>query len=131
MQNLRNILAAFLSVLLALPHAAAARQPSVADQAALDRAVAAHAARSDADRQTIHRLLDRPQVREIAARAGIDVKRADAAVAALEGAELHQVAAQARAVDDTLAGGQSKITLSTTTIIIGLLVLILIIVAVN
>jgi hypothetical protein len=99
------------------------------DQATLDRTIAAHVQRSDADRGAIRHLLERQEVREVAARAGIDITRAEAAVATLDAAELHEIAEQARAVDDSLAGGQSRITLSTTTIIIGLLVLILLIVA--
>jgi hypothetical protein len=101
----------------------------VVDQATLDEAVATRAHQSDTDRRAIRRMLERHQVREIAARAGIDIKRAEAAVGTLDSTELHQIAEQARAVDDSLAGGGSSVTLSTTTIIIGLLVLILLIVA--
>ena len=94
-------------------------------------ATAAHVQRSDADRRTIRGLLERQQVREIADRVGIDIKRAEAAVATMDGPEvLRQLAEHARAVDESLAGG-SSVTISTTTIIIGLLILILIIVAVN
>jgi hypothetical protein len=129
MRVIRNILVAFLSTWLVLPQAARAQRATVADQAALEQAVAAHVREADADRRAIRRMLERHQVREIASRAGIDIKRAEAAVATLDGAELHEIADQARAVNESLAGGQSKITLSTTTIIIGLLVLILLIVA--
>jgi hypothetical protein len=129
MRVARNILVVFLSAGLVLPASAQAQQPLV-DQATLDRAIAAHAQSSDADRRAIRGLLERRQVREIAARAGIDLKHAEAAVATLDGTELNELAEQARAVEDALAGG-SSVTLSTTTIIIGLLVLILIIVAVN
>jgi hypothetical protein len=128
MRVVRNMLAVSLSLWLGLPAGAGAQQPSAVDRAALDRAVAAHADRADADRLAIRRVLERAQVRQIAARAGIDIKRAESAVATLDGAELHDIAQQARAVDSSLAGGGS-ITLSTTTIIIGLLVLILLIVA--
>jgi hypothetical protein len=131
MRIIRNILVVFLSSWLLVAPPAGAQQAHVADQATLDRAVATHAHQADADRQAIRRVLQRQQVREIAAGAGIDVKRAEAAVATLDSAELHQIAQQARAVDTSLAGGQSTITLSTTTIIIGLLLLMLIIVAVN
>jgi hypothetical protein len=47
----------------------------------------------------------------------------------VDGEDLSALAAQARQVDEALAGGQSQITLSTTMIIIGLLVLVLLIVA--
>jgi hypothetical protein len=107
-----------------------AQQGSVVDQAALDRAVAAHAERSDANREAIRRVLDHQQVREVAAAAGIDLKVAHAAVATLDDAELQRIAEQARAVDSSLAGGQT-ITISTTTIIIILLLVILLVIAVN
>ncbi len=131
MRVARKILVIFVSAWLVLPLEARAQQTSVVDQATLDQAVTTHAQQSDVDRGAIRRLLARQQVRDIAARAGIDVKRAEGAVSALNGTELHQIADQARAVDDSLSGGQSKVTISTTTIIIGLLLLILIIVAVR
>jgi hypothetical protein len=130
MQVARNILVVVLSTGLVLPITVRAQQRSMVDQATLDRAIAAHVQRSDADRRTIRGLLERQQVRDIAARVGIDIRRAEAAVATMDGPELGQLAEHARAVEDSLAGG-SSVTLSTTTIIIGLLILILIIVAVN
>ena len=129
--QIRSTVAVFLSIWLMLPHGLRAQEPQIANQTTLDQAVAAHSERADEDRRTIRRMLERQQVREIAARAHIDIKRADAAVATLDGAELQELAAQARVVEASLAGGASKVTISTTTIIIGLLVLILIIVAVD
>jgi len=67
----------------------------------------------------------------VAGRAGLDLRKATNAVASLDGQNLTTVAAQARQVEQSLAGGQSKIVISTTMIIIALLVLILIIVAVD
>ena len=52
-------------------------------------------------------------------------------MASLDGQELTQLADQARQADEALAGGQSKVTISTTVIIIILLVLILLIVAID
>jgi cell division protein FtsL len=132
MRVIRNSLVVFLSIWLVIaPATARAQQTHVVDQATLDRAVAAQAQQADADRQAIRRMLRRQQVREIAARAGIALTRAETAVATLDGAELQQIATQARAVDTSLAGGQGRVTISTTMIIIGLLALILIIVAVK
>ena len=67
-------------------------------------------------------------MRDVAARAGLSLERAETAVAALQGDDLHQIASQARQVQSDLAGGASTITISTTTIIIILLVVILIVV---
>ena len=82
------------------------------------------------DREAIRRVLEIEQVRKVAEGAGLDLRRAETAVAALDDAEAGLIAAQARAVNAALAGGQSTVTISTTVIIIGLLVLILLIVAI-
>jgi hypothetical protein len=75
--------------------------------------------------------LERADVKAIAGKYGIDMRRAESSVTAMDASEIAQIAAQARAADEALAGGQSKVTISTTTIIIGLLVLILLIVALD
>ena len=107
-----------------------AQQRHAADQAILDQVVADHVQQAGDDREAILRVLEFEQVRELAGRVGLDLKHAEAAVTTLDDAELGVIAAQARTVNDALVGGQSHITISTTVIIIGLLVLILIIVAV-
>jgi hypothetical protein len=106
-----------------------AQQAHVADQATLDQAVADHVQQTADDRQAILRALANEQVRKLAGGVGLDLKRAEAAVATLADAEVRLIAAQAQAVNDALVGGQSTVTISTTVIIIGLLVLILLIVA--
>jgi len=107
-----------------------AQQRHAADQAILDQVVADHVQQTGDDREAILRALDNDQVRDLAGRVGLDLKRAEAAVARLDDVELGVLAARARTVNDALVGGQSHVTISTTVIIIGLLVLILIIVAV-
>jgi hypothetical protein len=72
-----------------------------------------------------------PVVKDVASRAGIDLRRATSAVETAGAQQLSTMAAQARQAEQALAGGQSKITISTTVIIIGLLVLILLIVALS
>jgi len=84
-----------------------------------------------ADRADVLRVLENPAVKETAARAGIDLRQAASAVATIDSQQLGALAAQARQAEQALAGGQSKITISTTVIIIGLLVLILLIVALD
>ena len=128
MERIRTVLFALL-VATFTTNPLLAQQSHVADQLALDAQVAAKAAQADEQRAVIQRLLERDEVQAIAERAGIDVAEVDAAVATLDGEELAQLAAQAQGVDDSLAGGQSRVTISTTAIIIGLLILILVIVA--
>jgi len=129
MNGTRISVIALLSVIaLSLP--AAAQQSRTADQAILDQAIAEHVRQTTDDREAVLRVLENDQVRRLAGQMGVDLKQAEAAVATLGDAELGAMAAQARAVNDALAGGQSTVTISTTLIIIGLLILILIIVAV-
>lgn len=106
-----------------------AQAPHAAPQAALDAAIQQHTAATAADRDAIARVLDRAEVQAVAGRVGLDLRQAKSAIATLDDAQLSQVATQARQVDQALAGGASNVTISTTMIIIGLLVLILLIVA--
>ena len=125
-----SVLALLFTLTLALP-GAEAQSPHAAPQSALDAAVQQHVSTSTTDRETVLRLLERDEVKEVAGKAGIDLRRAVSAVATLDGQELAEAAAQARHVEQALAGGQSSITISTTLIIIALLVVILLIVAFN
>jgi hypothetical protein len=128
MERIRTSLLAMLFALaISLPLCA---QQHVADQPTLDQVVADHVRQKADDREAIRRVLEIQQVREVAEGAGLDLRRAETVVAALDDAEVGLIAAQARAVKDALAGGQSTVTISTTVIIIGLLVLLLLIVAI-
>jgi hypothetical protein len=105
-----------------------AQEPHVATQSAMSQALQQHAASSEADREAVLRLLARTEVKALAGEAGLDLQSATRAVSTLDDAELAGLSAQARQAEQALAGGQS-VTLQTTWIIIGLLVLILLIVA--
>jgi GTP cyclohydrolase III len=124
-----SILATLFTVIVAIPPAQA-QTPHAAPPSAIDAALQQHVNAADADRQAVLQLLERAEVKDIAGQAGFDLRKAATAVATLEGAELANLAAQARQVNEALAGGQSTITISTTLIIIALLVIILIVVAV-
>ena len=125
-----SILLVTLLLVPAVPRAEA-QSTHAAPQAALDAALLQHDAAVAADREVVLRVLENAEVKAVAGRMGVDLRRAAGAVTTLEGEELAQVAAQARQVDQALAGGASTVVISTTTIIIALLVVILIIVAVN
>ena len=129
MNVFRTSVAVYLSVCLSAS-TAAAQGAHVVDQATLDQLLSERIAQDQADRAVVQRLLNHPEVRTVAGRLGVDLTGATAAVSTLDGPELATLAAQAQHVEHALAGGQSAITVSTTTIIIGLLVLILIVVAV-
>jgi len=128
MQMFRRILGTSLAVILCAP-AAWAQQTHVIDKSALDQAVQQRVHQEQADRDAIHDLLQNPQVKSLAAKAGLSIEKAEAAVSTLRGDELRQAAGQARAVNQDLAGGASTIVISTTTIIIILLLIVILIVA--
>jgi Family of unknown function (DUF6627) len=121
----RRILSVCLAVLMIAPFASA--QEHVIGRAALDKMIQDRLNREQADRDVILSLLERPDVRNIAASAGLSIARAQTAVAMLHGTTLQQAAEQARQAQDDLAGGASTVTISTTTIIIVLLLIILIV----
>jgi hypothetical protein len=125
MRIVRSSLAIFLAILFAAPTAGA--QDHVISKSALDKAVQQRVSREQSDRAAIMSLLQRADVREVAAKAGLTLDKAEVAVAALQGDALEQAAAQARQAQNDLAGGASTIVISTTTIIIALLLIILIV----
>ena len=125
MRTSTSVLVVLLS-LLAMPRIQA-QASHTASQSAIDAALQQHVSTAAADRADLLRVLGNPEVKAVAEKAGLDLRRATTAVASLDGQALTQLAAQARQVDQALAGGQSSITVSTTVIIIGLLVLILLV----
>lgn len=124
MKFVRRTLAVCLSVLIVAPTASA--QTHVIGRNALDKAVLERVTRDQSDREAILTLLQRADVREVAAKAGVSLEKASAAVATLEGQDLREIASQARQVNNELAGG-ATVVITTTTIIIILLIVILII----
>jgi ABC-type sugar transport system substrate-binding protein len=130
MRMFASMLVVVFSLVAVIPPAHA-QTSHAAPQSVLDAAVQDHVATTAADRDTVLRLLERPEVQAVAGDIGLDLRRARSAVSTLEGQQLTDLAAQAQQVEQALAGGQSRIVISTTLIIIALLVLILIIVAVD
>lgn len=127
MRLAERTLALLLSLALLGP-TVSAQQSHVVDPSALDRAVAQRIEDAAAKRQTVLTALRQSQVQEVAARLGLDIARAEAAVTTLDGAMLDQLAAQAQLVNDAIAGGQT-VRVNLLWVVIGLLVIILIIVA--
>ena len=82
--------------------------------------------KEQADREAIRSFLQNPVVKGVAAKAGVSMTKAESAVSTLQGDELRQAAAQARAANNQLVGG-ATVVITTTTIIIILLVIIIII----
>jgi hypothetical protein len=125
MQMCRRILGATLAVLLCAP-ASFAQQTHVIKQSALDQAVQQRVSQDEADREALRTFLANPAVQRVAAKAGLSVEKAGAAVSTLQGDELSRAASQARTINQDLAGG-ATVVVTTTTIIIVLLIIILIV----
>jgi hypothetical protein len=125
MRIVRRSLAVLLAALLVAP--AAQAQTHVIAKSALAQAVQERVAQDQADRDAILSLLARVEVRQIAAKAGVSLEKAQAAVSTLQGQDLRDLASQARQVQNDLAGGASTVVISTTTIIIVLLIIILLV----
>ena len=130
MRMLASMLVVVFSLVSVIPPAYAQTSHS-APQSILDAAVQDHVATTAADRETVLRLLERPEVQAVAGDIGLDLRRAESAVSTLEGQQLTGLAAQAQQVEKALEGGQSRVVISTPLIIIALLVLILLIVALD
>ena len=126
MRIVRRSLAVILAALLVAP--AAQAQTHVVAKTALAQAVQERVGQEQSDRDAILTLLARPEVRQIAAQAGLSLEKAQAAVSTLQGQDLRDLASQARQANNDLAGGASNVVISTTTIIIVLLIVILIVV---
>jgi hypothetical protein len=114
-----------LACTFAIPSTAAEH---VAGATEIHAAIGEQAEQVASERAVIERLLSRPEVREWAAKAGLDLERAQRGAAMLDGEELQRVASHARIADAQLAGGDS-IVIGSTAIIIILLIIILIVVA--
>jgi hypothetical protein len=131
MRTFRSLLVAALVVMTALPSVASAQELHLVDPATITAAVSDHVAKQDADRATVREALNRPEVRAVAEKTGIDLNRLTTAVDTLTGDDLSRAADAAQQVNQSLVGGASTVVISTTTIIIALLIVILIVVAVD
>jgi hypothetical protein len=129
MRLVKQLLVLPLALLMVVSTSAFAQQQHAVDPAAIAGAVTQHVAAQDANRAAVRDALARPQVREVAARMGVDLTRVDAAVATMSGADLQQAASAAQQVNTALVGGASTVVISTTTILIALLVVIIIVIA--
>jgi hypothetical protein len=117
------------TVALSSSSTAFAQERHAVNPSLLSQTVTAQVAQQDADRAAIHEALARPEVRDVAAKSGLDLDRINASIDTLNGGALAQVASAAQHVNSSLVGGASTVTISTTTIILVLLIIILIVVA--
>lgn len=126
MRIANKVVALLLLPMFLFSSPAFADQARVVDAAAMNQALADKADSESAQREAVRRVLDRADVREVAARMGLSVEQADSAVATLSGAELGALAQQADAVEAAaLAGGANTIVISTVSLLLIIIIVIL------
>ena len=124
--RITNTIVAFMLPMFLVATPVLAQHAHVVDSAALSQALAGKADQENGQREQLRRVLARGDVREVAARMGLSLEQANAAVSTLSAAELGSLAQHAGAVEAAaLAGGASTVVISTTTLLLVLIIVIL------
>jgi hypothetical protein len=124
MRSRSTVIAVVVSSLL-FSSSAMAQQRHVVDPAAMQQAVADQAVTDQVNRDAVLALLDRSEAREVAGRLGLNLTRAENAVATLSSTELASVADSARSADAQLSGGADTIVISVTTLLLLIIIILL------
>ena len=128
MRTMNKAVALLLLPMFLVSSPAFAQQARVVDASAMDQALAAKAESESAQREVVRRVLDRADVRAMAARMGLSVEQANSAVATLSGPELGTLAQHAQAAEAaTLAGEANVVVISLTTLLLILIIVILLV----
>ena len=98
----------------------------VVGQSDLDQAVSKSQGRDEAARASVTTLLQRDEVKSLANAYGLDLRRAEGAVGALQGDELMRVAGLAATANSQLAGGAQSITISLVALLLIIIIVILV-----
>jgi hypothetical protein len=130
MRTFRKLVTALLVPMISFASPAFAQEQHAVTPAMLAAAVNQHVADQDASRAVVREALNRPEVREMAANAGVDLQRIAPLAETLTGSDLQRASAAAQQVNQALAGG-ATVVITTTTLIIVLLLVLLILVAIN
>jgi hypothetical protein len=114
------------SVLAAVLSASPAfAEDQIVDRTTIHDAIAAAPNVDQANRQVVLKALQQPGVRELAERMGVSLTEAERAVSTMSSAELKELAAPAQNIVDH-AGGDRVIVISLTTLLLGIIILLLI-----
>ncbi len=105
--------------------------PALADQhvvslSTMRQAIVDQRATRTADMASVKAVLARQQTQELAGQLGLDLRKADAALATLSDQELARLASSARAAEVELAGGQRVVVISVTTLLLLIILIVLI-----
>jgi hypothetical protein len=95
--------------------------------AQMHQAIVAQAAVDQQNRDALLGAMRRADVRDLADQLGLNLTRAEGAVAALDSAELARLSAPIRGANVELTGGANTIVISTTTLILVLIIVILLV----
>jgi hypothetical protein len=125
--RIRTIAVASVLCSLLFANSALAQQRHIAAPSLMRQAVADQAATDQENRAVVTGVLQQTKVRDAAARLGLDLTSAEAAVSTLSSAELAKAATHARALSTDLAGGSSTVVISTTTLLLILIIVILLV----
>lgn len=125
--RIRTVAIVFLLSSFVWSSTALAQQRHIADAVKLNQAVAGQTATDQQNRDAVLNVLRQTGVRDAAARMGLDVTKAEGAVATLSSAELARYATQARNAQAPLAGGSNTVIISTTTLLLILIIVILLV----
>ena len=121
--RIRNIVVTAFAVSLLWSSSAIAQQ-HVAAPSVMHQAIAGQAVTDQQNRDVVLGVLHHAQVRDLAARLGLDVASADSAVSTLSSAELARLAGPARTLQTDLAGGD-VIVISMTALLLIIIIIIL------
>lgn len=117
--------AACLVSFLSLSSPALAQQRHVVKASDMRQAMAAQAQAQQQTRDALRGVLRNSQVRVAAERLGLNVARAEGAIATLTPAELESLAGPVSDVSAQLAGGANTVVISTTTILLIIIIILL------
>ncbi len=124
MRVVNRLVAALLVPVFFFAASAWAGQEHIVDSSAMRQALADKVSQDSANRALLVQVLHRDDVKTLAARMGLNLERAESAVATLGSAELNDLAQQAQATDSSLAGGSTTVIITTTTLLLLLILLI-------
>jgi hypothetical protein len=122
--RIRTVAIGFVLSSLLVSSSAIAQQRHIVDAVAMNRAVAIQTATDQQNRDAVISVLHQPQVQALASKMGLNVTKAEAAIATLSGSELQTLATQANATKAPLAGGDTVIISVTTLLLILIIVLL-------
>lgn len=126
MHLVNKVVALLLASIFLVSSPALAQQARVVDSATLREALASKADTELTQRALLRRVLERDDVRQMAAGMGLSVEDASSAISTLSGVELGTLAQHANAVEAAaLAGGANTIAISVTTLLLVLIIVIL------